>query len=275
MTFMSVVCRSVGVAPVLVFVAAAAAGAGAATDAADARAVPVAVDIVPGLCPNHLRIDSQLTIPVAIIGTEDLDVTAIEPATVRLSGDGRSDDILPLNYEYRDVGSPLIGGRCECQELVGDGLKDLVFYFDAKALVAALDLGGRIGDTVPLSVSGELVTGQAISGVDCAVVIDATWASSRLDRELGFLADAGAQQADGHFRFAYFCDVSDHMTLAIYDLRGREVAGLVDMDLGPGIYYANWAGTCADGQRAAAGTYFARVSNSRTGETLKFDVQRR
>jgi hypothetical protein len=235
-------------------------------------AVQVAVDIIPGLCPNHLRIDSPLTIPVGILGTADLEVDAIEPGTVRLSREGDSVAVAPLDYAYKDVGSPLIGGRCECRELVGDGLEDLVFYFDIKALGAALGLAGSVGETVPLILSGKLVTGRTISGVDCALVIDAGWADDRLERELGFLPDAGGQQPDGHFKFAYFSDVSDHMALTIYDLQGRAIACLVDMDLGPGIYNATWDGTGADKQRVAAGTYFARVSNSRSGETLKIDI---
>lgn len=243
--------------------------------AADARAVsmiPVVVDIAPGLCPNHLRVDSPLTIPVGVLGTEDLEITAIEPATVRLSREGLAGDITPLNYAYKDLGSPLIGGRCECRELVGDGLEDLVFYFDIKALVAALGLAGQIGETVPLTLSGKLVTGDTISGVDCALVIDADWADSRLERELGFLVNSGEQQADGLVGFAYFSDVSDHMALTIYDLRGRAIACLVDMDLAPGIYRATWDGTGTDRERVAAGTYFARVSNSRSGETLRFEI---
>ena len=42
-------------------------------------AVSVYVDIRPGLCPNHLRLESTLTIPVAILGTMDFEVVQIHP----------------------------------------------------------------------------------------------------------------------------------------------------------------------------------------------------
>ena len=134
-------------------------GAGSPAGGEALAAIPVVVDVAPGLCPNHLRIDSPLTLAVGIIGTADLDVTTVEPATVRLSREGGSGAIAPLDYAYKDVGSPLIGGRCECQEPDGDGLGDLVLYFDIKSLVTAFGLAGRVGDTVPLALAGSWLPG--------------------------------------------------------------------------------------------------------------------
>ena len=48
------------------------------------RSVPV--DIKPGGCPNPLNVGSQGVLPVAILGTSDLDVTTIKPETVTLNG---------------------------------------------------------------------------------------------------------------------------------------------------------------------------------------------
>jgi hypothetical protein len=232
----------------------------------------VVVDILPGLCPNHLRIDSPLTVPVGILGTEDLDAGDVDPATMRLSREGSDSEVEPLTYTYRDVGSPPIGGRCACYELPGDGLDDLVLRFDIKALAAALGLSDYVGQTVVLRVSGRTVTGRGISGVDCALVIDAAWSGQQLEQEIGFLADAGAPLAGGRFTFAYFTDVADHLTLSIYDLRGGLVDRLVDRDMAPGIYHATWDCTGPGNRGVAPGTYFARLSNGRGGETRKISV---
>jgi hypothetical protein len=48
--------------------------------------VPVAVDVKPTSCPNPLNLTSNGLVPVAILGTADLDVTTIDPASIRLHG---------------------------------------------------------------------------------------------------------------------------------------------------------------------------------------------
>ncbi|MFH1679239.1 MAG: C25 family cysteine peptidase [Candidatus Eisenbacteria bacterium] len=46
---------------------------------------------------------------------------------------------------------------------------------------------------------------------------------------------------------------------AVYDIRGRKVAGLLDLDDGAGRYELTWDGTNTDGAAVAAGVYFAVV----------------
>lgn len=48
--------------------------------------------------------------------------------------------------------------------------------------------------------------------------------------------------------------------LAVYDVLGREVAVIVDGDLGPGSYELSWDGTDALGQALSPGTYVYRLS---------------
>ncbi|UCF66491.1 MAG: hypothetical protein JSV80_11920 [Acidobacteriota bacterium] len=52
------------------------------------RLVPVEVadDVKPGSCPNPVNVTSRGTLPVAILGTADLDVTTIDPDSIRLAG---------------------------------------------------------------------------------------------------------------------------------------------------------------------------------------------
>ena len=86
------------------------------------------------------------------------------------------------------------------------------------------------------------------------------------------LTDAAEASASGAFKFAYYTAVSDRITFAIYDVHGRVVARLVDMDMAPGIYNATWDGMTQSRQKAPPGIYFARVSNSWTWDTRKITL---
>jgi hypothetical protein len=49
--------------------------------------------------------------------------------------------------------------------------------------------------------------------------------------------------------------------LAVFDLRGRQVAVLLDESLAPGPHLAHWDGRLPDGQVAASGVYLAIVDD--------------
>ena len=53
-----------------------------ATGTPPPQTIPVLVDIHPQSCPNPLKPTSKGVIPVAILGTDEFDVTTINPATV-------------------------------------------------------------------------------------------------------------------------------------------------------------------------------------------------
>jgi hypothetical protein len=229
----------------------------------------MAVDIRPGLCPNHLRLDSPLTIPIAVLGTMDFDVANIDPETVRLSRDGLAGECAPASWAYADVGIPVIGASPECNRPRGDGLDDLELRFSIQDLATTLGLRGHIGETIPLTLTGKIVTGQGIEGFDCVMVIAGPWGDGERSDEIGILPQVGDEPSASQLDLAYYTNTSDHITVTVYDARGRVVAELVDADRAPGIYQVTWDGTGQDGQEVAAGTYFARVSNSWTGTTKR------
>lgn len=240
--------------------------------AEDPMLTSVVVDIRPGLCPNDLRVESPLTVPVAILGTMSFEVANIDPGTVRLSRAGVAGQVEPVGWAYKDVGIPLVGGRCACHELRGDGLDDLELYFRIADLTATLGLGGHIGETVPLVLSGALMTGEGIEGIDCATVISGPWQGEESGDDIWILAHARDEAAAGGFRFSYCTAVSDRVTFAIYDVTGRMVARLIDMDMAPGIYHTMWNATDHNSLKVPPGTYFARVSNSWASDTRKIMV---
>ncbi len=83
--------------------------------------ISINVDVKPGSCPNPVRVNfkGNGVIPVAILGTEELNVADIDVATITLEG------VAPLRSNLDDVSSPSDGEDCECNREGPDGLLDL------------------------------------------------------------------------------------------------------------------------------------------------------
>jgi len=138
-------------------------------------AVEIGIDIKPQSCPNPLNIDARGVLPVAILGTDSLDVMDIDPELVMLAG------VPPLRYAYEDVATPLAVEEgedceedcCECTEEGPDGYLDLTLKFDIQELVLAL--GGREAllqqaqerQYLPLELTAATLDGQEVLGSDC------------------------------------------------------------------------------------------------------------
>jgi len=135
----------------------------------------VDVDIKPGSCPNPLNKKSKGVLPVAIVGTEELDVTTIDPETIRLTMDGSCGGVAPIRWIYADNATPVEKNQCEepckCHDLDGDGIMDMILYFDKQELVDGLELCNfDDGEKVPLTITGNLYEeggGTPIEGQDC------------------------------------------------------------------------------------------------------------
>jgi hypothetical protein len=135
--------------------------------------ISVYVDIKPGSCPNPLNKKSKGVLPVAVLGTEDFDVTAIDPETIELTLEGVEGGVLPLRWNYEDVATPFEGELCDCHELEGDGILDLTLKFDTQDLVGELDLCDfDDGEEIPLTITGYLYDGREIKGADCIRVLE-------------------------------------------------------------------------------------------------------
>lgn len=130
----------------------------------------VIADIKPGSCPNPLNLKGKGVFPVAVLGTEDFDVTEIDPASIQLTLEGIEGGVSPLRAALEDVATPFEGEECECHDMNGDGYLDLTLKFDMQSLVEALSLGDVAGETIPLILTGELKEehgGTPIRGSDC------------------------------------------------------------------------------------------------------------
>jgi len=129
------------------------------------------LDIRPGGCPNPLQPKSQGVLPVAVLGTPTFDVRSLDVASIRLEG------VAPLRAAIEDVSAPsteksTLADRCgSCDETGPDGLLDLALKFDSQAVVHAL---GSLedGGCRALVLSGQLVDGTPIIGVDVVVILE-------------------------------------------------------------------------------------------------------
>ena len=111
---------------------------------------------------------------MAVLGTEDFDVTTIDPATIQLTREGYEVGVYPLRWSLEDVATPFEGEPCECHDLNGDGYVDLTLKFSTQAVKNALNLGAEVGNTLPLLITGNLkeeANGAPIRGMDCVRVL--------------------------------------------------------------------------------------------------------
>ena len=142
----------------------------------------VYVDIKPGSCPNPMNVKSQGVLMVAILGTVDLDVATIDPASIKMVLPGGT-EVAPIRSSIADVATyvetPTIsdcGGACYTQ--TGDGYDDLTVKFRTQDIVAALELeleeGEELtdGTCIMLTLTGVL-DGEttAITGTDYVTLL--------------------------------------------------------------------------------------------------------
>jgi hypothetical protein len=133
------------------------------------------VDIKPGSCPNPVNRNSNGVLPVALVGTDEFDVTQVDVGWLELSrADGVDGSVAPLanRLHIEDVATPFDGEPCDCHELDGDGVDDLSMKFDTKDVVAELQLSDLPGGTtLEFVVSGELLDGTPFTATDCVRLV--------------------------------------------------------------------------------------------------------
>ena len=102
---------------------------------------PVAFDIKPRSCPNPIARKDKGVLPAAILGTADIDVAQIDPATLCLSYMGEC--VKPIGWAYEDVAAPYtpFTGKQNCSDCSTagkDGYMDLSLKFDAQTIASQI-----------------------------------------------------------------------------------------------------------------------------------------
>ena len=141
------------------------------------RKIPVYIDIWPGQCPNEISINGCGVVPIAILGTQNFDVRIIKKETIKLTRTGVDYEVEPIWTRYEDAATPFNGQLCDCHDLNGDGIEDLLMFFDLEEIAQELELGEHIGGAFPLKITAMTErTGfpkieREIYGFDCVNVI--------------------------------------------------------------------------------------------------------
>jgi hypothetical protein len=141
--------------------------------------IEVSLDIHPTSCPNPLNTKGKGVMPVAILGTEDFDVSQIDPSSIRLINANLAEpvEVSPLRWAMEDVATSYVPNGEEacyaCTEEGPDGFMDLTLKFSMQEIVAAI---GEVsdGDCLILTLTGNLMEeagGTAIIGEDVVKII--------------------------------------------------------------------------------------------------------
>ena len=193
-------------------------------------------------------------LPVAILGSETVDVNDIDPATVLLVG------VEPLRYSYEDVSTLDGEGGCVCNDGGADGYMDMTLKFSRQAVAAALLNSDPyvVGQEIALTLTGEYWDGMTFSATDCIEFVGSekvkdgpSWPDIGGVSGLGFPTPNPFNPVS---RISYSVPATQHVRIAIYDVAGRLVEDLVNETKDAGEYVAEW-----DAGRLPSGVYFYRM----------------
>lgn len=113
----------------------------------------VAIDIKPGSEPNSINLCSNGAVPVAVLGSAELDVANINTTTLKFA-----------DAEIKVVGKK-DRSLCTYEDVNEDGMTDLVCHF------VTTDIEGVDGDSMSATVTGELLNGIFIEGTDSVNIV--------------------------------------------------------------------------------------------------------
>lgn len=208
--------------------------------------VLAALDIQPGECPTEFKPRSHGVVPMAILGSAELDVRDIDVASLRLGG-----IIAPQRSTFEDVGQGLHSESCDCPPAGTDGITDLTLKFLASDLASMLGTADSAGN-VRVRVTGRLVDDSPLVAAGCVHLSADTLETppdslvTRMEVERNPAAEAA--------RVSYTLAEDAEVTLSVYDVTGRLVETLVRSRQPGGTHVAEWQA----GNRAP-GVFFLRL----------------
>ncbi len=229
----------------------------------------VALDVKPCSCPNPFNTTDRGVLPVAILGSAELNVRDIDSSSLTLAG------VPLLRDAYEDVAAPYepwIGkvGVEDCTTAGPDGFEDLVLKFRAEEIMAAL---GPVFDreVVVIELNGFLFDGTPIVGEDVIRILDAD-THSMMEAEPPLLRIMAAPNPVEQSGVTFWVDGVDaaQISIQILDLSGREVFAS-GMQLGVSFH---WSLINNQGNRVPNGVYLCHVTAVDTfGEIIQTEVK--
>jgi Secretion system C-terminal sorting domain len=220
------------------------------------RNIFVYLDIKPQSCPNPLNTKKKGVLPIAILGTEDFDVTTIDPSSVLLEG------ISPLRWNLEDVATPSDGEECECTTEGADGFMDLTLKFEAPEIVSAL------GDVTDRELRSLLLTGNLleefgatpIEGTDCVIILVKTKLGKQLAANLSELPEEYTlfenypNPFNPNTNIQYAIPEQSFVKLDVYNSLGEEITTLVSEEHAAGVFSISW-----NAKNLPSGIYFYKI----------------
>ncbi len=260
------------------------------TTPAPPQSYRVALDIMPGACPNPFNVKNgdshdggngmatggghnpatytgrhgkKAVLPVAILGAAGFNVAQIDATTVVLEG------VPAVRFNYEDVATPVgeDADECECNDYGPDGFVDMTLKFYKALIIAAL---GEVadGDIIPLTISGQLIDGTPFEGTDCIVIVGGGSSAIADDSEAGEAAMASVNNYPNPFNpvttISFNLPQQSDVKVEIYNIKGQRVTTLVDGQFNAGEHSCTW-----DGSAVASGVYFYRLETPRFTESKK------
>ena len=231
----------------------------------------VVLDIKPGSCPNPLNIKMFQNqppnanpkkggvLPVALLGSSSLDVNDVDVSSLLLEG------VAPLRHDFEDVAAPVEDGEeCECTEAGPDGHVDLTLKFRKSEIAAALGFVSD-GDTIALTLTGELLDGTPFETSDCVRIGSKEPVIPDLNGPNQVVViPATPNPFNPVTRIGYVLPTGMDVTLTVYDVNGRVVERLVTGFRDAGEHVVEWNAT-----GIASGVYFYRLQTRGFTETRR------
>ncbi|MCH7680592.1 right-handed parallel beta-helix repeat-containing protein [candidate division KSB1 bacterium] len=229
--------------------------------------IPISLDIKPQSCPNPLNTKSKGVLPVAILGSDELDVSSINPQSVSLAG------VSPIRWGIEDVSTPIMERQdeCDCTTDGADGFDDLTLKFKTQEIVAAIGSVNN-GKEVVLTITAELFDGTLLEGEDCIIVKSKGKKNSKTISP-NFESLSVLQNYPNPFnpstQIEYSIPKSSLVVLKIYNINGQEIRTLVDEFQSPNTYLVSWDGRNDNSESVPSGVYFANILAESFSKTVR------
>jgi predicted extracellular nuclease len=218
----------------------------------------VTLDVKPASWPNPINIKSNGVTPMAILGSDEFDVSTIDVESLYL--DLPEGTVEPVNYAYEDVAQPA-GTAWECNDTEdgADGYMDLTLKFNTQDLVAGL---GEVndGDELVILIKGSIINGPDLEGDDCILILKkgkGGFKSAEIETAIFSLDQNYPNPCSSTTIIPFEIPEASHVVLKVLDVLGNEVAVLADKNFDAGSHSVEF-----DAGRLAGGIYFYRIQTA-------------
>lgn len=231
--------------------------------------ITAAMDIKPGSCRNTFKSQSKDHgkpghgghLVVALLGSETLDVSEVDPSSLLLEG------VAPVECSYSDLCGPgAESGGYACPTDGADGYGDMVVRFSQSEVSAAIGPVAK-KDVVTLTLTGELYDGTPLEASDRVTIVGRGGGPKTLSAAPAadvVLHGATPNPFNPVTTIGFYLAEAGHVEVAIFDVSGRLVARLVDGIRAAGEQSVTW-----NAGDLASGVYFCRLTTERSTDVKR------